>query len=412
MPERDAAAVRVDVTGSKRSPRFVSARNWSTTEANASFTSMTSMSSQVSPAFASARSQACGLPCSIRCGSTPARPKPRKRARGSSPSAEAFSSEATSTAAEPSTIWLELPAVIFPSGTKAGWSAAIVSSVVSRRTASSTAKRVRDERRAGVRRRKVELDRDDLVLEAALVDRARGAHVRLVRVLVDLLAREVPLRGDLLGRDALRDDVEALEHRVGHRPAVRAHRDARHHLDAARDTRSSWPDQTAAAALKFGLHRRAALPVDRRPADGDRPAGGQRDVPADVPGLLPDLGDAAPLEVLDLARVDAVPLDEAVQHLGGNVVAANMRERPVLLPDRAPNGVDDQRICLSRGHAHYCICARCCRKNAKMELIARVPLFGGCSKRELGEIASLADELSLPAGRKLAAEGGVGRSSS
>ena len=48
------------------------------------------------------------------------------------------------------------------------------------------------------------------------------------------------------------------------------------------------------------------------------------------------------------------------------------------------------------------------RKNAKVELISRVPLFAGCSKRELGEIASLADELALPAGRRLAAEGASG----
>jgi len=48
------------------------------------------------------------------------------------------------------------------------------------------------------------------------------------------------------------------------------------------------------------------------------------------------------------------------------------------------------------------------RKNAKVELISRVPLFGGCSKRELGEVASLADELALPAGRKLTSEGEFG----
>ncbi len=48
------------------------------------------------------------------------------------------------------------------------------------------------------------------------------------------------------------------------------------------------------------------------------------------------------------------------------------------------------------------------RKNAKVELIGRVPLFAQCSKRELAEIAALADELSLPAGRKLAAEGAAG----
>lgn len=48
------------------------------------------------------------------------------------------------------------------------------------------------------------------------------------------------------------------------------------------------------------------------------------------------------------------------------------------------------------------------RKNAKIELISRVPLFAGCSKRELGEVASLADELAMPAGRKLTSEGASG----
>jgi CRP-like cAMP-binding protein len=48
------------------------------------------------------------------------------------------------------------------------------------------------------------------------------------------------------------------------------------------------------------------------------------------------------------------------------------------------------------------------RKNAKVELISRVPLFAGCSKRELGEIASLADELGVPAGRTLVVEGASG----
>jgi len=48
------------------------------------------------------------------------------------------------------------------------------------------------------------------------------------------------------------------------------------------------------------------------------------------------------------------------------------------------------------------------RKNAKVELIASVPLFERCSKRELTELAAIADELTLPAGRKLAAEGAQG----
>ena len=45
------------------------------------------------------------------------------------------------------------------------------------------------------------------------------------------------------------------------------------------------------------------------------------------------------------------------------------------------------------------------RKDAKLELLGRVPLFAECSKRELGEIATLADELGFPAGRTLIQEG-------
>ena len=48
------------------------------------------------------------------------------------------------------------------------------------------------------------------------------------------------------------------------------------------------------------------------------------------------------------------------------------------------------------------------RKNAKIDLIARVPLFERCSKRELAEIASVADEVDLPSARNLTREGTTG----
>jgi len=48
------------------------------------------------------------------------------------------------------------------------------------------------------------------------------------------------------------------------------------------------------------------------------------------------------------------------------------------------------------------------RKNAKIELLKRVPLFERCSKSELGEIAMLADELDLPSARDLTREGAGG----
>ncbi len=48
-------------------------------------------------------------------------------------------------------------------------------------------------------------------------------------------------------------------------------------------------------------------------------------------------------------------------------------------------------------------------RDAKTKEIARVPLFGRCSKRELGLIAGIADEIDLKAGKVLTREGETGR---
>jgi CRP/FNR family transcriptional regulator, cyclic AMP receptor protein len=48
------------------------------------------------------------------------------------------------------------------------------------------------------------------------------------------------------------------------------------------------------------------------------------------------------------------------------------------------------------------------RKNAKIELLKRVPLFERCSQRELAQIAMLADELDLPGARELTHQGAGG----
>jgi CRP/FNR family transcriptional regulator, cyclic AMP receptor protein len=49
------------------------------------------------------------------------------------------------------------------------------------------------------------------------------------------------------------------------------------------------------------------------------------------------------------------------------------------------------------------------RRATKVELIARVPLFAGLSKSELGQVASIADEIDLPADKLLIREGERGR---
>ena len=48
-------------------------------------------------------------------------------------------------------------------------------------------------------------------------------------------------------------------------------------------------------------------------------------------------------------------------------------------------------------------------KNAKIELLKRVPLFAGCSKAELRELALSADEMDLRNGYVLTKEGRPGR---
>ena len=49
------------------------------------------------------------------------------------------------------------------------------------------------------------------------------------------------------------------------------------------------------------------------------------------------------------------------------------------------------------------------RRNAKIELLRAVPLFSGCTSKELGQISALGDELYQPAGAELITEGVKGR---
>ncbi|MEP6910959.1 MAG: cyclic nucleotide-binding domain-containing protein [Actinomycetota bacterium] len=48
-------------------------------------------------------------------------------------------------------------------------------------------------------------------------------------------------------------------------------------------------------------------------------------------------------------------------------------------------------------------------KNAKVELIRKIPLFKHCTTRELGAIATVADELDLKEGTELTKQGRAGR---
>lgn len=47
--------------------------------------------------------------------------------------------------------------------------------------------------------------------------------------------------------------------------------------------------------------------------------------------------------------------------------------------------------------------------SSKVALLRKVPLFGGLSQRQLAQVAQLTDEAEVPAGRRLATVGDVGR---
>ena len=49
------------------------------------------------------------------------------------------------------------------------------------------------------------------------------------------------------------------------------------------------------------------------------------------------------------------------------------------------------------------------RKDAKIELLKRVPLFSQCSKQELASVAAVADETDLSEGTELTRQGRPGR---
>ena len=48
-------------------------------------------------------------------------------------------------------------------------------------------------------------------------------------------------------------------------------------------------------------------------------------------------------------------------------------------------------------------------RNAKIDLLRQVTLFSGCSKRELGDIARITDEIDFPEGKTLITQGEPGR---
>ncbi|GAB4697760.1 hypothetical protein MOKP118_11840 [Mycobacterium avium subsp. hominissuis] len=184
------------------------------------------------------------------------------------------------------------------------------------------------------------LDAHDLVVECAGILCGRGLFVRRQGEFVERGAVEAPLLGDHLRTDALVRDLAlvAVQEGLGVGPPAvgqrRAHRGARHRLDAAGDDDVVVPGDHARRREVDGLLARPALPVDGHARHGLGPAGGQQRGAADVEGLFAGLHDAAPDDVVDDARVDAGLVDQAVEHLRGKLGRMHPRQPAVALADR------------------------------------------------------------------------------
>ena len=112
-----------------------------------------------------------------------------------------------STAAAPSVICDELPAVTTPSGLNAGLRLARRLERRARRMPSSSVCIASVYELAGLLVVRLGPHGDDLVVEAALVGGPRGPLLRSSAERVELLTGDVPLLGDHLGRDALRHEA-------------------------------------------------------------------------------------------------------------------------------------------------------------------------------------------------------------
>ena len=264
----------------------------------------------------------------------------------------------TTTAAAPSEICDAEPAVIVPSLANAGRSRPSDSTVVSARTPSSSLNSI------GVALALRDRDRDDLVVEQAVLGRARSQLVRPRRELVLLLAGEVVASVVVLGGQAHRDLVDGAEqrvvgHRVHHRPVAvldalaAADQDVRgvgHRLHATgdHDVELAGADQLVGQGDRIEPGQADLVDGQRRHVQGD--ATGDRRLPG---------GDLAGTGLDDVAHDHVVHLIGTTPALSRAPLMAmpprSAAEKPFSEPRSRPIGVrapatitDPDMVCLSR----------------------------------------------------------------
>ena len=245
-------------------------------------------------------------PVSMSTGSTPTRQVSTIRARARRPSASARSAVMSSTAAAPSEICDDEPAVWTPSGRATGLSSASFSRLVSRRPSSRATGCVvpvglPSSSTSGASTGTIWLPK------RSSAQAGGGVLLRAEAELVGVGPGDAPLLGDALGALELRGELVLREVRLRDRDAeaevlaaAGADRHPAHDLDAAGE---GGVDRAAAderGGQVGGLLRRAALRVDRGGGHRQGQAGGQPRGAGDVEGLLADLADAAADDLADL----------------------------------------------------------------------------------------------------------------
>src|SRR4051794_26782125 len=296
------------------------------TGAKASLTSNAPMSEIDRPDFFSAFCVAGIGACSIGIGSAAARAAVCTRASGVRPCAAANSLVVISSAAEPSEICEELPAWMTPSSLKAGLSEPSFSMVPPRRTPSSVSITTPSGLVTGAI---WFLNRPSSMAAAAFSCdasenssscwRDRPHRSAICSAPMPWFGNSSPYRSMYIVPSglAVKDEPIGVRDMTSTPPAT---------------ARSYCPETTPAAA-KWTDCWRTALAVDRRARDRLRPAGRQDRSAGDVEGLLADLHDAAPDDVVDQCRVDTGPLDDRLQDQGRQVSGVDAREAAVALAD-------------------------------------------------------------------------------
>ncbi len=209
----------------------------------------------------------------------------------------------------------------------------------------------------------VDGDRGDLALEDAGVARRDRRLVRAQREAVLVGARDLVALGHVLGRLAHALGRMALRHtRVDEAPADRRvgdlgnaagkravglehHRGRpRHRLDAAGEHEIGVAEADRARRLVDRLEPRGAQPVDGDAGNLDRQAGEQRGHSRDVAVVLAGAVGRAEDDVVDALAGDPIALQRRLDHVRGEVVGTDLRERTAVAPDRRAHHVEDQRV--------------------------------------------------------------------